>query len=699
MKKYILIITFTIGLAWGLPLNKTKGNIAECVYESIYPAVGKIAGEYNLANGIDHINILRDKAGGKIIKCTITDSKFGNAKLATDRLDMVTGVKNVQQMSDKWILQNLEKLNTMDLSKSKLDPQTKNKILKARNNGEYKRLMGLVKSGVCEKRLFNLKFHDDGRINTGYHEVISDGNNRVRTKPITKDTYANRLINPAQKGTMDVRDKKLLDKAYECTAKTICPKGDMNCISDKKAKFYKNPKSVKPIMERASSSSSGKKIPLKNSQTKISFRNKQKNIPKNTISRSARVSSVKIVKSIGTKTVLKAGAKGTAKGAFASIASKLPYVGIAAQVAWDAYIGYKLEVHDEKLKVNTQNIQSNSQEIALNAQYINKLLREQEILGINIDENTQQIQKLFGKLFTSEGRIETIDSQIIQIMTQTAGMSQQISENRQEIQKVKDGIFFTGIEQMQDYYETNTSSYLTDAIGDFRITLKTNNQKVSHLAYYYLIISKYELYLLKNDKSELEDINRYFDDLRDYVVQNPQSLTLLNSTYFALSDLGENDLDTLRKKLGETTRKVIQKIISKKRFDDAYDRVESYLSLLKKDPKSDPLYQQVIDMREENLKAHENFTSIRDAMDTIEQNQNQLLNEKAVRYLYKEDSFRNALKILQTKRFADEEFRTKASIRVFEQLGEEERLKAFAKKVENNPNYSENIREVLKKYR
>ena len=447
MRIFLVISVLLLVLAEAeskLPLNKMKGNIAECVYNSIYPTMGKIIGEYNLANGIDHIDILRD-ASGKITKCTITDSKFGNARLQYVK-NPKTGKKDIQQMSDEWILQNLEMLNTIDLAKSNFDQKIKNKILKARNRGEYKRLMGLVKSGVCKKRIFNLKIHDDGSINTGYHEVVSDGKGKVKTTPIKKDKYANRFINPSKSKSMDAGDKKLLDKIHECTAKTVCPKGDIKCINITKGKLAKSPKSINALMAKASSDilthTSGttqKKNTVKNPKQKPNPKKIKQGTRFKSMANAARKSSVyTLLKSVG-KPVGRQAAKMSV-----ILLKSVPFVGVAAQVAWDMHVSSQLDEHgrkidglEKKTKVNEANIEANKADIMYNRAAIQRLNEEFSILGDSIAENKVQIAQLANQLLLTDEKVEGLSNDISIVASNLSVVASVAQENAKKIEQIK----------------------------------------------------------------------------------------------------------------------------------------------------------------------------------------------------------------------------------------------------------------------
>ncbi len=129
----MIVLAVAITQLQALPLNKVKGNIAECVYDGLQSTIGKIYGEYNVINGIDHILVKR--SGGKITDCIITDSKFGTARLAGERLDLQSGMKDLDQLSNRHLLQILDRLDTGDYSDpgsiGKMDEKDARKIVRS----------------------------------------------------------------------------------------------------------------------------------------------------------------------------------------------------------------------------------------------------------------------------------------------------------------------------------------------------------------------------------------------------------------------------------------------------------------------------------------------------------------------------------------------------------------------------------------
>lgn len=722
--KYIVVLLLLNSFMWGegkLPLPKIKGNIAECVYSSIYPSLGKIQGEYNLVNGIDHIDVLRDSFG-KISKCTITDSKFGNANLGWV-VNPKTGIKDIQQMSDEWIVQNLEKLNSKDLSKSNFDQKTKNKIIKARNNGEYKRLIGLVKSGVCKKRVFNLKFHDDGSVNTGYHEVHNDGKGKVKTTPVTKDKYANRFINPNKFKNMDAGDKKLLEKVHDCTAKTVCAKGDIQCINIAKGQLAKNPKSINSIMAKSSSTVLPKTLPnksnvhtkatktskIKPSSTKVGkginkIGKKVKNIGKIAAKAARRSSTYTLMKSMG-KPIGK-----TAMRMSMSALKAIPIIGVFAQVAWDMHISNELDKHDRQISqnsnaiiTNAEDINNNRNEIMYNRSLIQRLEEEYSILGDAINGNRLQISQLAGGLVETNYKVAGLSSEINIVASNLAIVSEVVEKNTKEIEKLKNNFFVNGAESLAKYYQTNNGTFLDNAIGDFQYykNISIGNKEIEALArqYYIITLSENYIYQAKHNlvgwkkKKNRNIIIDEFNQLMKVVPRRYEFLSIVMNSYISMLDiLTKDEREHTKPKLKVFYKQVVNDLVEQKKFDTAVYVGENYAKLTE----DLALYKNAVDERKKNYDVIKNKLTYKNAEEIVDKNENTLLVTLAVKKLIGEDDRKTALNIAQQKFIADETFRYKAYLKLYYELGQDEKYRRLRKLIRENKTYSNKLKMIVK---
>ena len=249
MRKYNSIMLFGIifllmpSFDYALTLNKVKGNVAECVYEKLNPTIGKVYGEYNSLNGIDHIFVKRK--GTEIVDCLIVDSKFGSANLAKNRLDEMTREGNLHQMSVRHLDQILNRLEhgNYEIPPGLMDKKDAMKIVKSQKRGDYSILRKMVQNKQCKKRVFHLSVDRYGNVDTEYKIVEDIDDKRVRTRSAKageKTLYHKRRNNP-----------KVVQNFRQCFAKQICTgKKSKLCIENIIKKLERNPTQYTKLLEK-----------------------------------------------------------------------------------------------------------------------------------------------------------------------------------------------------------------------------------------------------------------------------------------------------------------------------------------------------------------------------------------------------------------------------------------------------------------
>ena len=392
-------------------------------------------------------------------------------------------------------------------------------------------------------------------------------------------------------------------------------------------------------------------------------------------------------------------------GTTAKFAGRLGTIGLVASVA-AVVTEASIEVYKTYKQVgeNKEDIAEVKGNVQLNTQYIDRLLGEQEILGIKIDENTYNISELTKQLVYHSGQFDLIDQKFQAVDNRFSALTAQmvdvqtlVNKNIQAIQEIKDGVYITGVQKFNEYYDTHDTDYLDEAITELDKTKNIHNTKVEPLAVHYLVIARYEKYLDTGNAHEMDEVKKNFRELTRYIGKNPDYLGLLSNAYAAISDLDEEVLKLFRDQLDKATEKAINQKISAGQFDKAMYMAENYISITNTDD-SYPLYKKTLKAKKVNYEAHKNFTSIGNVMKIVSENQNSLLNEAAVKYLYKEDSLNNALTLLRTKRFDNDEFRVKAIALIYylDKNNRSEELKALVKLILDNPTYTEEIKKQIR---
>jgi len=405
------------------------------------------------------------------------------------------------------------------------------------------------------------------------------------------------------------------------------------------------------------------------------------------IKRSVNIRATKNIFKTSSSIAVKTGLKGVSKGLLAGIAKNIPIIGIGAQIAFDSYVTYQLEIQGEDIKKNKKSIQENRD-------FIISLQEEQEILDYKITNNTHNINKIINKLFIYKEHFNQIDTQISEILNQVISLENLIQNNKKEIKSITNGAFIHAIDKFDEYYqrESKKNILISEVINSFEFARSIKNVKVSYLINYYLTIARYEQYLQTQDSFDLIKIEENFDGLYRYVENNNQFLNLLNSTYIIIYGV---DTGTWKNKLDNITKKIIDKKLKKFQFEEALSIVNKYLITIKSDKKNS-LYLKVLETRQKNYDKYKNFQYYEDTK-IIDRYSNNLLNEEVIKFLYQNDYYEKALEILRSKSFDDEDLRIEYFIKIFYYLGEKDKLNALLTLIINNSTYSQNIKEFAVK--
>ena len=241
---FFMTIVFSSFMAAGnLTLKKAKGNIAECVYERLNPTIGKVYGEYNALNGIDHIFVKR--RGTNIVDCLIVDSKFGTANLAKDRMNKLTGENDLHQLSKQHLDQILDRLEhgNYEVPPGLMNKENALKILKAQKRGDYGNLRKMVKNGQCKKRVFHLDVDQYGNVDTEYKIVEDIDDKRVKTRLPQggeKTLYHKKRNHP-----------NVIQNFRQCFAEQICTgKSTKLCVENTVKRLERNPAQYTKLLEK-----------------------------------------------------------------------------------------------------------------------------------------------------------------------------------------------------------------------------------------------------------------------------------------------------------------------------------------------------------------------------------------------------------------------------------------------------------------
>jgi len=582
------------------------------------------------------------KSGWKQLSGEIGSNGIDGLYIKKNRSGVIIDVMCAESKFNKSTLGTINKGLTKQMSKkwclSKLDNLIKNGDSALKK--DYKIIRERVKNNNVKKRLFKVLQNSSGKYTVQVKNIVDDGLHNVKVKNL------------------------IGSQNYKINNKEI----NTNYAKNSESKNFKN---------------------LIKQETSYF---KEREWATSKIKRVTNIRATKTIFKTSSSVALKTGIKGVSKGLFAGIAKHLPYVGVVAQIAFDSYVTYQLETQGEDIKKNRQVIQANRD-------YIVRLQKEQEILDYKITNNTHNINKIINQLFIYDEHFNQIDTQISGIIEQIVSLENLISTNKQEIESIKNGAFVHSIDKFDEYYQRKTKKeiLISEVINSFEFAQSIKNEKISYLINYYLTIARYEQYLQTHDSFDLIKIKENFDELYKYVEKNNQFLDLLNNTY---SIVYEIDTKRFKNKLDNITQIIVEKKLKNLQFEEALSVINNYLITIKAN-KANPLYIKVIRARLNNYEKYKNFNYYEDTK-IIDKYSNNLLNKKAVKFLYQNDYYEKALEILRSKSFDSEDFRLEYFIKIYYYLGEKEKLNKLLNLIIKNTTYSEKIKKfaisVQKKY-
>jgi len=311
---------------------------------------------------------------------------------------------------------------------------------------------------------------------------------------------------------------------------------------------------------------------------------------------------------------------------------------------------------------------------------LNKIDEEKKILDLKIDINKEKITEMNKLLNKNKMDFVTLIDEITDI-------KKYITESNKDIRDIKNGIFIHALNSLKKYVnnseldDISRRDFLNRALDSFEMSNTIQNTKLFNLSNYYLIYINNEFYNLTKSNLYIEDISKSFKKLALLVQKNEINLKLLNVSYTTINHLKGYKLNEFREILRNVTEKFIMKTIKDKNFEKALILGRDYQNITNEEV----LFKLAKKLRIENSKnSMQNFVSSETVFKLIEENNNNLLNAEAVRYLFfTNGSLDKAIEVLKTKSF-DNNFRVKA-------------FKSIAK-YEKNEDKLTKINNLIKKY-
>jgi len=546
--------------------------------------------------------------------------------------------------------------------------------------GEAKYNKATLGNSLCGKQMSKqclnsqidklIKKHPDVKDYKQIKSHLANGNYRARLFQLKKDgnTLIPEIKAISHTGEIDVQKSKLVgNKNYKLNNMKIDINNPKNSFEKKFVENYKKSQTEGLMRKFNFSEETAQKIVKKNPvfTLKDIEKYKPKKLPRtSTVAKNSRKGFTKILSS-GLK---KSGSKMALKIGALSAASAIPILGVAAQVAADMYMANKLSENSEA---------------------IDRLKEETKIMGQDINANRQNIEKLLTDVYGLQGEVASLASQLVEVKDMS-------DKNAKEIRNLKQGIFITGLEELETYYDSNKMDIgsLNSSIGHLKeivIIAKLNNS-VHTLAINSLNIVLIEKALLfqKKDNTDIEYLKQRIIKNYSILVSNGNSVIVTNS-YNSMQDLFQGDeknLSHIQKLYFDFLEKNIAISLQNHQFEDAL----YYAGLVKEHLANTMLYEDVKNKREKN------FNEFKDDLlyhtkKILEENQNFLLYKEAIRIAYREDQYNKMLKLLSSYPL-DDDFRIKAYYLAFK-MTDEKKAKELKNLILSNTTYSQELKKYV----
>jgi hypothetical protein len=337
------------------------------------------------------------------------------------------------------------------------------------------------------------------------------------------------------------------------------------------------------------------------------------------------------------------------------------------------------------INTNINNIAENKKLIAQNKAYIDRIINEQKILQEKVSNNTYRINQLYAYTFALSNSVTQLKSQIDYIQKELKTINSNVKQNSLEISKIKNSIFSTGLEMWKLYLKTGDKTYLGNAIDDFTKSTKIDNNPY---AYFYLTLAYSKIYILNQKEDEK---NLAIKNFTKFVNLSDNTQYIL-SAYLILSSIDANLEKNLKNIIKEKIALEVKKYIKNGNYDKAVDIAGAYF-LFSEDK---TIYDYAEKQRKENYLKYKNFKNKEEVFNVLNKYHNSLLNKKAVKYLYENDYYDDALNILRTKRIEDDDFRLKVYLAIFKVLGNDKKITQLKQLILTNPTYSKDLKKFVK---
>lgn len=716
------------GTAHATDMRHVMGDAAEGLMQDYFTQSGwqSLSGQTG-RQGIDGLFVKTD-ANGTIKDILIAESKYNTSQLASD---LKCGGN---QMSAAWVQCKLSSL--IQDAESKQDHERLN---------HYRQIEQQVKAGNYRSRLWRVGGMQDGQLRIDLQDISSTGTD-VNTADLKggakyKIQYAgNQAIDLAN--PKDEFQRKIVDGYYRNLDAALEKQGISATERNRlMTDIRRDPKLMGQILDQhaaqiAVTSPKPAKVSLSPSN-RISTAN----------SKVADQYTKRTVKSLlsNVKAAFGTAAAGATLGPIGAAAGFV--VGLVGGIAADYVIDAAVNTAMAAEPATSENNEAVRQEIAQTNQRIetlqNRMTAEFAILGNDLREqhaaemaaiqnNLQEILKVGQAVEQVNLKLVDIGNQLISISESLASLSTKVDQIQSTLNALIRADFDSGIEYLGTYQRTQEKKHLDDALTSlikFKNILLNQPQGQQSadaqqlaLAYYFLAATYADLYKATQKAGYAEDGLAQFIQLADQTAE----LSLLSATYLAI-----RDLDTQGKAAQRLTARyldTIREFLATGHLNQARQQASALNLLVINDDSAriqtavaqyiaqgrdnsgllnveDPVYSairrclkgcELSSLSGANLPNYvrslatshpspTDFQALLTAYDSSD------LAKEAVRHLINNQYHQDALTLLRDHGVGDDDFRVKAYLLIYDQLGlsKRDQLKQL---VLSNPTYSQAVK-------
>ncbi|MCT7909058.1 hypothetical protein N5915_05750 [Arcobacter lacus] len=360
----------------------------------------------------------------------------------------------------------------------------------------------------------------------------------------------------------------------------------------------------------------------------------------------------------------------------ASASKNIPIIGIAAQIAFDMYLFSEIDGLGEKIEENKE--------------IINRIDEEVSLLNLKVEDYQEYTINKFSE----------IDEQIILNAKNIKNLEESVEKNQKDLENFKDVFYSVAIENLDKYLnDKNDFQKLNSSLNNLRLLIKSKESRddISALVrnIYNIALVEEALYNKNKDKDIKDNKQSIKENFKEIVKFNDISNN--TNSFISMQEVfldNDEELSEITKIYADAFEKVFDENIKNNKYEDAIKLGSLYDLVIGQE-----YFEKAKELRKNNFEENKDKLDIFSIDDILSKNQNNLLNEEAIKKMYKENQFDKAINLLENKSLDNEEFRLRAFYAILNYRNtdnDKTKSEKLKKLILENPTYSEDIKSFVK---